>query len=227
MSQPVTVHHAPRFTVSQAIEIARALYGLEATAEALPSERDQNFKLTASSGEAFVLKIANAAERREVLDFENQAMAHVARRAPRLRVASVVPTRSGEAIGTVEGRGAEGEPRRHFVRLLTWVAGVPLALVKPHSEALLVNLGRAVGEMDRALADFEHPAMHRPFPWDLTRTLETVSPLLEGSSSTFGTPSTFGTSSTSTSTPSTSTPSTSPPTRAPGRLPRPPMTAAM
>jgi len=144
MSHPVTVHHAPRFTAPEAVEIARALYGHEGVAEALPSERDQNFKLVTPAGDVFVLKIANAAERREVLDFENQAMAHVARRAPRLRIASVVPTRSGEAIGTVEGRDAGGEPRRHFVRLLTWVPGVPLALVKPHSEALLVNLGRAV-----------------------------------------------------------------------------------
>ena len=74
----------------------------------------------------------------------------------------------------------------HFVRLLTWVPGVPLALVKPHSEALLVSLGRAVGEMDRAFEGFEHPAMHRPFPWDLTRTVETTAHV-PGTSSTLST----------------------------------------
>lgn len=191
MSQPVTVHLAPRFTATQALEIARALYGLEVRAEALPSERDQNFKLVTPGGEAFVLKIANAAERREVLDFENQAMAHVARRAPRLGVARVVPTLEGETIARVRApRGPEppdegapvpgeaptlaGEGASHFVRLLTWVAGKPLALVKPHSEPLLVNLGRAVGELDRAMEGFEHPAMYRPFPWDLARTTETL-----------------------------------------------------
>ncbi len=204
MSHPVTVQHAPRFTAPEAVEVARTLYGLEGTAEALPSERDQNFKLTTHTGELLVLKMANAAERLDVLDFENQAMAYVARRAPRLRLASVVPTRSGEAIGSAEGRGADGKPHRYFVRLLTWVPGVPLALVRPHSEALLVNLGHAVGEMDRAFEGFEHPAMHRPFSWDLTRTLETVAPLLEGAPSPA---STLGTS--ATSTPGTSTPSTS------------------
>ena len=177
MSQPVTVHLAPRFTPTQALELARALYGLEARAEALPSERDQNFKLVTPVGESFVLKIANAAERREVLDFENQAMAHVARRAPRLGVARVVPTLEGEAIAVVPAREAfepASDPASHFVRLLTWVTGKPLALVKPHSEALLVNLGRAVGQLDSALEGFEHPAMQRPFPWDLARTLETL-----------------------------------------------------
>jgi 4-aminobutyrate aminotransferase-like enzyme/Ser/Thr protein kinase RdoA (MazF antagonist) len=190
MSQPVTVHLAPRFTAPRAVEIAHALYGLEAMAEALPSERDQNFKLVTPGGQAYVLKIANASERREVLDFENRAMAHVARRAPRLGVARVVPTRGGETIGIVTagaptsaapaapGSPTEGDGRAHFVRLLTWVAGKPLALVKPHSEALLVNLGRAVGQLDCAFEGFDHPAMHRPFPWDLTRTLETTADLL-------------------------------------------------
>jgi len=167
MTIPVIVQHAPRFTLEQARHLAAGLFGLDGAPEALPSERDQNFRLELPSGEAFVLKIANATERREVLDLQNAAMAHLAAHAPGLAVPRVIPARDGRTIA--ETTGEDG--RRHFVRLVTWVPGRVLAAVKPHSEALLESLGRAAGEMDTALASFEHAAMHRDFPWDLTQTL--------------------------------------------------------
>ena len=40
--------------------------------------------------------------------------------------------------------------------MLTWVPGQVLAEVRPHTEALLESLGRAVAEANRALAGFEH-----------------------------------------------------------------------
>ncbi|HSK08211.1 MAG TPA: phosphotransferase, partial [Vicinamibacterales bacterium] len=157
MSHPVIVQFAPRFTALQALGILRALYGREGSLEALPSERDQNFKVVAPDGAAFVLKIANGTERAEVLDFENRAIAHLARTARNLSVPRLVPTLDGGEMGLVSGDASDAQ---HFVRLLTWIPGVPLALVKPHSEALLVSLGRTLAEMDRAFEGFEHPAMH-------------------------------------------------------------------
>jgi Ser/Thr protein kinase RdoA (MazF antagonist) len=50
---------------------------------------------------------------------------------------------------------------------VTYLPGTPLAQVMPHSSALLRDLGRKLGQMDRALADFDHPAFHRGFHWDL------------------------------------------------------------
>jgi Ser/Thr protein kinase RdoA (MazF antagonist) len=44
---------------------------------------------------------------------------------------------------------------------------VPLADYEPHSPALLRDLGRKLGQLDRALAGFDHPAIHRDFHWDL------------------------------------------------------------
>ncbi|RPJ64873.1 MAG: alanine--glyoxylate aminotransferase, partial [Acidobacteria bacterium] len=167
MTLPVIVQHAPRFTVEQVRRLAAELFEVDGAAEALPSERDQNFRLALPSGQAFVLKIANAMERREVLDLQNAAMEHLEAQAPGLATPRVVPARDGRAIA--EATGEDG--RRHFVRLVTWVPGRVLAAVRPHTEALLESLGRAAGEMDRAFASFEHPAMHRDFPWDLAGTL--------------------------------------------------------
>jgi 4-aminobutyrate aminotransferase-like enzyme/Ser/Thr protein kinase RdoA (MazF antagonist) len=78
-------------------------------------------------------------------------------------VPDVLSTTGGEQITTV--KGADGIT--HFVRLLTYLHGKPLALVKPHDADLLASLGRFFGTIDQALQDFDHPATHRDFHWDL------------------------------------------------------------
>ena len=49
------------------------------------------------------------------------------------------------------------------------MTGTTLAEARPRSPELLAELGRILGEMDGALRDFDHPAAHRDFPWDLSR----------------------------------------------------------
>ena len=71
------VQHAPRLSEHDAIRIAKDLFALDVTAKLLPSERDQNFRLSASNDQAYVLKIANSTELEAVLDFQNQAMMHI------------------------------------------------------------------------------------------------------------------------------------------------------
>ena len=159
------LQQAPRFAPADAERLARDLYGLDTAAVSLPSERDQNFVLTIAAGDRFVLKIANAAEDRAMLEAQNAAMAHVAGRmaiCPRL-----LPTIAGETIGLAPG-GA------HFVRLVTYLAGVPLAEVGDRTPALFESLGRAVGRLDASLADFDHPAIHRRFHWDLANAASII-----------------------------------------------------
>jgi len=166
------LQQAPRFDVAGAVRLARDLYGLEAAASPLPSERDQNFLLTTSvraGGDGgvnrYVLKIANAAEDRSMLDAQNAAMAHIAGRVsfcPR-----VLRTIGGDAIGVAAG----GD---HLIRLVTYVDGVPLAEVPVRTPQLFESLGRAVGRLDAALTDFDHPAIHRAFHWDLAKAAEVI-----------------------------------------------------
>ena len=162
------VQHAPRFNEQDATRLALELFGLEASSRQLPSERDQNFHLTASDGKAYVLKLANSTESREVLDFQNQAMVHIAGKRNLFAgsaavVPDLVPTTRDEQIATVKC----SEGTSHFVRLLTYLPGKPLALVKPHDADLSASLGRFFGTIDQALQDFDHPATHRDFHWDL------------------------------------------------------------
>lgn len=148
--------HTPAFDVDSARATAEDIFGISATARALPSERDQNFLLTTEAGEKFVLKIANALESRALLEAQNAVLDRLANEVaftPRAR-----QTLKGDLIGTRAD---------HLVRLVTYLPGVPLAEIKPHSPELLHDLGGKLGYMDRVLADFDHPAVHRDFHWDL------------------------------------------------------------
>ena len=159
----MNVAAAPKFTADDAARLARELYGLSLTAESLPSERDRNFVLKDDVGPRFVLKIANREEALEVLDLQNKLLERLAASATGLAFPRLVAARSGLEITPVPGEDGAA----YFVRLLTWVDGVPMATVQPHSVELLRSLGAALARVDRALAGFEHAAAHRIFYWDL------------------------------------------------------------
>jgi 4-aminobutyrate aminotransferase-like enzyme/Ser/Thr protein kinase RdoA (MazF antagonist) len=152
------LQQAPRFDAAGAAQLARDLYGLDAAASPLPSERDQNFLLATATGERFVLKIANLQETRDLLDAQDAAMSRVAELGlcPR-----VLPAPDGSPV-TTAGTG-------HLVRLLTWLPGKPLGEQATRPDALLEDLGRSLGRLSCALSGFDHPAIHRDFHWDLAR----------------------------------------------------------
>ena len=139
----------------------------------MPSERDQNFLITNSAGEKFVLKIANALEEPTFVDAQNAVLKHLANRISFCQ--RVVLTSSGEEMIKFQGS---------LVRMVNYIDGVPLAQVTQPPE-LLRDLGRKLGKLDRALADFDHPAVHRDFHWDLAngnRIITEFSGLVEDSS---------------------------------------------
>jgi 4-aminobutyrate aminotransferase-like enzyme/Ser/Thr protein kinase RdoA (MazF antagonist) len=164
------IRHRPRFTEQDAIRLARDLYNLSATAREVASERDQNFHLKNESGEEFMLKIANRTEKEDVLDFQNQAMMHLAKQATSSFIPGLCTTASGEQI--VKTEASDGSI--YFVRLLTYLPGVPLVHFKPHTAELLQNLGRLLGTMDKALEDLSHPAAQRDLYWDMKNAIHMI-----------------------------------------------------
>ena len=155
------LEYTPAFDVDFAAAVADRSFGIRASASPLPSERDQNFLLTNGAGEKFVLKIANALEAPAFLEAQNAVLTHLAKRVSFCQ--RLVPATSGDGIVTVQGANGAS----HFARLVHYLEGVPLGEVKPQSNELLSDLGRKLGAVDRALADFDHPAVHRDFHWDL------------------------------------------------------------
>jgi 4-aminobutyrate aminotransferase-like enzyme/Ser/Thr protein kinase RdoA (MazF antagonist) len=149
----------------QASALARELYGFEATARALPGEYDDNFHLIGADAGQRVLKVMHPARERSLVELQCAALEHVAARAPRLTLPRVRPNLHGDSIAAVRIAGID-----RLVWMLTYVPGRPLAVARPHTPELLASLGRLLGEMDRSLLDFSHPAADRPdLKWDLAR----------------------------------------------------------
>jgi 4-aminobutyrate aminotransferase-like enzyme/Ser/Thr protein kinase RdoA (MazF antagonist) len=160
--------HAPQLSPAEASRLARDHYGLSAMAAPLPSERDQNFLLTTEGAERYVLKIANSLEDRTLLEAQQAAMAAVV--AAGGRCPTVLFTLAGKTLG--ETQSTTGD--RHLFWLISHLPGRPLGEVPWHSPRLLRDLGRAVGDVDRALIDFEHPALRRVFHWDLAQAVPQI-----------------------------------------------------
>ena len=160
----------PSFQPLEAARVAEHLYGIRARPQPLPSERDQNFLLRTEGGERFVLKIANASERPEILDLQNRALDLVTQSLDEIACPRLIPTLEGQACAQIEGP----EGQRHYVRLLAHIPGIPFATFRPHSPTLLRTLGSLIARIDSALDGFEHPAAERLLRWDLQRASEVL-----------------------------------------------------
>ncbi len=163
IGQPKTL----AFTEQDAVQLAWGLYGLRVGARKLPGEYDDNFHLASDSGDEFILKIMHADQQRAVVDMQCQALLHLAERAPALALPRVHPTLAGEIIATTTA--PDGASR--LVWLLSYVPGHVLANANPHSHELLFSLGQLLGQLDAALAGFDHATARRELKWDMTRAL--------------------------------------------------------
>lgn len=138
-------------STTQAVQIARTVYGLEAEAHGLPGEFDDNFRLLNSTGGDYVLKIMRPGCDRAFIDVQCAVLG-------RLRHL---------AVPRVLGPIAETNGRLAW--LLTWLPGRVLAHAKLHTVEMLAAVGRLLGNIDSALSGFAHPAAHRDLKWDLAR----------------------------------------------------------
>ena len=167
----------PKFSTQEALGIASRLYNLWGSCNienlfgkisSLPSERDQNFKLITESGK-YVLKVSNSLENRADIEFQNEVLSLLNEKGT-INVAKLICTVEGNAIGMVDGDNGS----KHMVRLLTYLPGKPLGACSPKSKQLLFNVGRYFGELDHAMAHFQHPVADRYLQWDLKHGVSVI-----------------------------------------------------
>lgn len=168
----------PQFEVSDADDFAKRLFGLETVAptKRLASERDQNFLISSSRGK-FVLKVSNAAEDQASLAAQNAMISRLAEIDAKVVSQSVrvVDSLAGHSIETVTG--ADG--KQHFVRLMSFVAGQPMASLRYYCDDLLQHLGSTIGAVTNSLARFDDPAFRYDFHWDLANCVSVIESRLE------------------------------------------------
>lgn len=161
----------PRFTLSRAKQIVADLYDIQATEiKDLGSYIDQNLLVIDTYGRQYLLKLHDQMETRAVLELQNEVMRFLGGKVEGVDFPEVYQSTNGEECPSV----TDEEGARHYVRLLHFLPGILLKDVPVFSEALLTDIGRTAGGMDRALVHFQHPASNRAdLPWDLKNAKRT------------------------------------------------------
>lgn len=150
---------SPQFSIEQAKDIGKKFYDLDEFLREYPSERDQNFLFEKSSLK-YLLKISNIDEEFSILDLQLSAMKCIGTN-PR-----VIPSIQGNLIEI---------HNKHFIRLLNFIEGIPLADYQPHTDRLLFNLGQLLGNIDRSLSTLKHSSSNRSLYWNMINAEEIIS----------------------------------------------------
>tara|TARA_R110002096_G_scaffold416576_2_gene619396 strand:+ start:234758 stop:237841 length:3084 start_codon:yes stop_codon:yes gene_type:complete len=147
----------PSYSPEELATIANEYFGITGTIKTLVSERDQNARIVTNDGE-YVLKIANSAEDREFLEFQNAVLNHIAEIDPTLAVPAVIKGRDNQEIF---------EHNDNNIRLITFLKGDIFGdAEKPLT--LYEDLGRFMGRFSNAMQGFGHPKAHQPdFLWNM------------------------------------------------------------
>jgi Ser/Thr protein kinase RdoA (MazF antagonist) len=133
----------------------------------LSGERDQNFQVTTADGTQYVYKIASSIEVPELVDFQIQALLHLEKEDPEIRVPRIVHSDDGNAFETL----ADDRGESHAVRVLSYVPGVPVGSVSPPSLATVEQIGALQGRVCQAFTGFDHDAATHFMPWDIMNGL--------------------------------------------------------
>lgn len=171
---------APELPQERVAERVSEVYGLAGTFRRLGGEREQNFRLTTADHRQFVVKVASLEEPTESLEFQLEALEHVAAIDPGFPVPRAVRTLEGAPIATIAGDNGEA----HVLRVLTFLQGQTLLDgIKADGRKLnaeeLVALGAMSGRLARALQGFHGRGAPKIMPWDLKNAPLLLAGLLE------------------------------------------------
>ena len=151
----------PPFSPDDARDLLEAHYGIKVLSVGeLPSELDRNFRLTTTSGGQYVLKIAHASVSPQVLDLQNATLKHLA--GVNL-FPEIIPCCDGKDVIDVRA----GDDLVYHARLLTYIDGTPLSEFRPHSNALLDDIGAKLGNLSATMASFHHDERRENYRWNI------------------------------------------------------------
>jgi 4-aminobutyrate aminotransferase-like enzyme/Ser/Thr protein kinase RdoA (MazF antagonist) len=158
---------SPDFSQNESELIAKDLFGITGSARLLPSERDQNFLITAGSRDKYVLKIANLKEDINYIKAETEVIDFLFNKTA--LTPKVIPNTKGELISTYTHNG-----NNYIIRMITFINGQVLGKVKRHSNELLFDLGKSIGTIDIHLCGYKNDTFKRDFLWDISNGLNVI-----------------------------------------------------
>ena len=140
----------------------------------LPGEHDANYAIRSVDGSHYGFKIHAAHASADESDTQVAVLRHLRTHAPTLSLQLLLPAPDGSDLLTVVL--TDGTTRQ--ARLCRWLDGEVWANTTVPSLAAVRDLGRLLGELDRALQSFDHPAMQRDYQWDSAQ-FSTLLPCIE------------------------------------------------
>ncbi len=158
----IRIQERPDIGPGEAGAIARDAFGLQGTLTPLAGERDRNFLLETEAGERYVVKVTSPQEPEAQLALETRVLAWLAT-AGGSPTPPVLPSLGGELVVRYPGDGCTWR-----VRVLRYIPGRVYADVRPHTPALLAELGARTAELALRLAAFPDVVPSRSgFVWAL------------------------------------------------------------
>tara|TARA_B110000116_G_scaffold227981_1_gene209166 strand:- start:4763 stop:7834 length:3072 start_codon:yes stop_codon:yes gene_type:complete len=155
-----------------AVAILESSYGIAGSVDFLPSERDQNFKVTTEEKDQFVLKIASPFEEERLVNFQDEVLNFLIEKKLPFSLPTPVPDKSGHNI--VRFKNQSGQER--LIRLVSYIEGKKLSEVAHKDGKLIRSLGESVASLHQTLTAFDQEIPERDgFAWDLTNASKVIS----------------------------------------------------
>ena len=168
----------PDISNEDVLKLAMIHFGASGSIQKFSSEAEATYGITDASGTTKLFKIADGDTDPNIINLQIATLEHINKtqsKAPllsnllsHLNVPQIIPNLNGEPLSKVKFTNNE----HYYLRMLSFLPGTLMSQCDKPQEALYDSLGRQLGLLNLALANFEHPAAIRDMPWDLANTLQ-------------------------------------------------------
>jgi 4-aminobutyrate aminotransferase-like enzyme/Ser/Thr protein kinase RdoA (MazF antagonist) len=162
---------SPQVSAAQALELLEEHFGLSGRLQALGSQQDLNFRVDSEQGR-FVLKICRGDYSALELQAQHAGLKYLGEHSG-VPVPRVIPAKNGADLLSLEVGG-----QAVHVRLLDYIEGQSLTHLDHLDHSVVAGFGLLCGEMDLALAGFDHPGLERTLQWDARHANALIAHLL-------------------------------------------------
>lgn len=152
------------FSEADIQQLAIEHYGLSATVKALDGYDELNFILTDEKNQKYILKLSDENQPYPFLEAQVKIIQHLRKSPLADNFQQFSINKKGEALTQIAK-----DNKTYYIRILSFLEGSFWYEQPKKSNTALYNLGAFMGNMDKALQDFSHPAMHRHYTWDISR----------------------------------------------------------
>ena len=153
-------------------KLALEHYGLAVTVAALNGYDEQNYLLRDGLGNGYIFKVADESHGLHFIKAQVCIVNHLKKSPVSGYFQQYFLNTDAREITSLVVNGNE-----YYLRVLSYLEGGFWVNHTNKNNLLLEDLGRFVGNMDRALAGFSHPAMHRHYTWDISTTMDAAQKL--------------------------------------------------